>query len=59
MSVLFLEKLGVCCLEETSEEEFCEQIARVCKLLQPAAEKCTEEERRQEFDLLSKHMDKK
>lgn len=59
MSALFLEKLGVCCLEATSEEEFCEQIASVCGLLQPAAKKCTEEELRQELELLSKQMNKK
>lgn len=58
MSVLFFEKLGVYCLEVKNKEDFCEQIARICDSLQPAAEKCTEEEQRQELDLLSKHINK-
>ncbi|MBP2635305.1 MAG: hypothetical protein H6Q72_1212 [Firmicutes bacterium] len=58
MSVLFFEKLGVYCLEARSEEDFCEQIARICDLLQPAAEKSTVEECSQELELLRKHINK-
>ncbi|WP_371375473.1 hypothetical protein [Sporomusa aerivorans] len=59
MSVLFLEKLGVYCLEAATEDEICEQIVAISSTLRPAAEKIAENDLMLELDLLINFMIKK
>lgn len=58
MSVLFFEKLGVYCLEAASEDEFCEQIAKIRDTLQPKPEKIAGEDIAQELELLCNYINK-